>query len=76
MGVFGPWLPWLFGSGAVLLAGGLLVGRSVPDPTAAKLGRAAASAGWRMMLLAATMYLMILALAAVFENVLSNLPGA
>lgn len=75
MNLFGPWLLPLFGVGTVLLLGGLLAKEVVSDPSFKWLGRAAANAGWRMMLLAVTMYIMILALTAVFENMLSNLPG-
>ena len=75
MGVFGPWLPLLLGAGAFLLAGGLLAKETVTDPMIKGLGRAAASAGLKMLLLVATIYLLVLALAAAFENMISNLPG-
>lgn len=74
--IFGPWLPLLFGLGAVLLAGGLVAKEVASDPFLKGIGRGAANVGWRMMLFAATMYLLMVALAAVFENMLSNLPGA
>lgn len=76
MAVFGSWLPLLFGGGAVLLAGGLLAKGMAPNSIVRNLGHGAANVGWRMMLLAAAMYLLIVALAAVFENMISNLPGA
>lgn len=76
MEIFGPWLPLLFGLGTVLLVGGLLTKEMAANSTVKGLGRGAANAGWRMMLLAAVMYLLILALSAAFENMLSNLPGA
>ena len=76
MEIFGPWLPPLFGFGAVLLAGGLAAKEIISDPFLKGIGRGAANVGWRMMLFAATMYLLIVALAAVFEGMLSNLPGA
>ena len=75
MGVFGPWMPLLFAVGAILLVGGLRVKEMAPNPFPKGLGRAATNAGWRMMLLAAAIYLLIVVLAAVFENMLSNLPG-
>ncbi len=75
MEVFGPWLPLLFGVGTVLMVGGLLTKEMDAQSTVKGWGRVAANAGLRMMLLAATMYLLILALSAVFENMLSNLPG-
>ena len=76
MEVFGPWMPLLFGVGTVLLVGGLLTKEMAVNSTVKGLGRAAANAGGRMMLLAAAMYLLVVALAAVFENMLSNLPEA
>jgi hypothetical protein len=36
MGVFGPWLPWLFAVGAVLLVGGLVAKEVVGGPAAAR----------------------------------------
>jgi hypothetical protein len=57
------------------MVGGLLTKEMAAQSTVKVLGRVAANAGLRMMLLAATMYLLILALSAVFENMLSNLPG-
>ncbi len=75
MEVFGPWLPWLFSVGAVLLVGGLLTRELASDASVQGLGRGAASAGLKMMLLAATLYLLIQGLGAVFNNFISNLPG-
>ncbi len=75
MQVFGPWLPLLFGVGTVLLVGGLLTKELSPNSTAKGLGRSAASAGWKMMLLAAALYFLVRVLAAIFENMVSNLPG-
>ena len=75
MQVFGPWIPLLLGVGAVLLAGGLLVKELAPNSLVRNLGRGAANAGWRMMLLGAAIYFLILALAAAFESLVSNLPG-
>ena len=78
----GPWLPRLFGLGAVLLAGGLVVARQAASrPNLREIGRGAVKAGAMMLLIAATMYLLIVALAILFssktiENILSNLPGA
>jgi hypothetical protein len=45
MSLFGPWLPWLFGTGAVLLVAGLLARELAVDPVVVRLGRGAASAG-------------------------------
>jgi hypothetical protein len=49
MDLFGPWLPWLLGMGAVLLVAGLLVRElavdPVVDPVVVRLRRGAASAG-------------------------------
>ena len=73
--VFGPWIPLLFGAGTILLVGGLLAKEAAASPTAKGLGRAAANVGWRMMLLAAAIYLLIRALSAAFEGMVSNLPG-
>ncbi len=75
MSVFGPWIPLLFGVGTALLVGGLLTKELVSDATAKGLGRAAANAGWRLMLLAAVIYLLVRGLTAVFESMVSNLPG-
>jgi hypothetical protein len=75
MDLFGPWLLPLFGVGTVMLAGGLLTKEMASDRSIKRLGRGAANAGWRLMLLAAAMYLVVLALAAVFDNMISNLPG-
>jgi hypothetical protein len=75
MNLFGPWLVPLFGVGAVLLVGGLLTKELASDRSVKGLGRGAANVGWRLMLLATAMYLAILALTAVFESMISNLPG-
>ncbi len=61
---------------AVLLVGGLVAKEAASDPFLKGIGRGAANIGWRMMLLAAAFYLLLRALAAVFENMISNLPGA
>ena len=76
VGLFGPWLPWLFGVGAALLMCGLLTKELASGPSVRRLGRGAISAGARLMLLAATIYLLIYVLGAVFDNFISNLPGA
>lgn len=73
--LFGPWLIPLFGVGTVLLAGGLLTNEMASNPSVKGLGRGAANVGWRLMLLAAAMYFVILALTAIFANMISNLPG-
>jgi hypothetical protein len=75
MDLFGPWLLPLFGVGTVLLAGGLLTKEIASKPSVKGLGRGAANVGWRLMLLAVAMYLVVLALTAVFDNMISNLPG-
>ena len=75
MDVFGPWLPWLFVVGTVLLVGGLVAKEFAPGSFVAGLGRGAANVGWRMMLLAVSVYLVIRALEAAFSSLLSNLPG-
>ncbi len=72
MDLFGPWLPSLFGVGAVLLVGGLLTKELASDASVQRLGRGAASAGLKMMLLAATIYLLIQVLGAVFNNFKDN----
>jgi hypothetical protein len=75
MNLFGPWLLPVFVIGAVLLVGGLLTKEMAPDRSVKGLGRGAANVGWRLMLLAAAMYFLILALTAVFDGMVSNLPG-
>ena len=70
MDLFGP---WLYGVGAVLLVGGLLTKELTSDASVQGLGRVAASAGLKMMLLAATIYLLIQGLGAVFNYFISNL---
>jgi hypothetical protein len=81
----GPWLPQLFGLGALLLAGGLVVARQAAShPNLKEIGRGAVVAGAMMLLVAVPMYLLIVALPIFFsteqiENIfdlLSNLPGA
>ena len=76
MEVFGPWLPLLFGLGTALLVGGLVMKEAASDRFLKGIGRGALNVGWRMMLFATAMYLLILALSAAFENMLSNLPGS
>jgi hypothetical protein len=75
MDLFELWLLPLFGVGTILLAGGLLTKEMASDRSVKRVGRSAANVGWRLMLLAAAMYFVILALAAVFESRISNLPG-
>ena len=75
MEIFGPRLPSLFGLGTDLLVGGLVAKAAASDRLKG-IGRGAADVGWRMMLFAATMYLLVLALSAAFESMPSNLPGA
>ena len=75
MKFFGPWLPWLFGVGTVLLVGGLLTTKFATDSSIRGVGRGVASAGLRLMLFAAAIYLLIKGLGAVFEGASSNLPG-
>ncbi len=77
MEIFGPWLPLLFGLGKVLLVGGLVAKEAVSDRFLKDIiGRGSANVGGRMMLFAATMYLLVQALSAAFKSMLSNLPGA
>jgi hypothetical protein len=76
MEVFGPWLPPLFGFGVVLLVGGLVAKQAASGPFLKGVGRGAVKVGSLMLLLAVTLYLLIVALAAAFENMISNLPGA
>jgi hypothetical protein len=73
--LFGPWLVPLFGVGTALLVGGPLTKELASNRSVKGLGRGAANVGWRLMLLAATMYLALLALAAIFSSMISNLPG-
>ena len=73
--IFGPWLPWLFGVGTVLLVCGLVVGEFGTGSVLAGLGRGAANVGWRMMLFAAAIYIMARVLEGVFQSMMSNLPG-
>ena len=75
MDVFGPWLPWLFGVGTILLVGALLAKEMAPNSSTQKLGRGAANVGWRLILLAVAAYLLIVGLGAVFDSFISNLPG-
>ena len=60
MNLFGPWLLPLSGVGTVLLMGGLLTKEIASDRSVKGLGRGAANVGWRLMLLAAVMYFLIL----------------
>lgn len=76
MEIFGPWLPLLFGLGTVLLVGGPVAKEAASDRFLKGIGRGAANVGSRMMLFAATMYLLVLALSAAFESMLSHLSGA
>jgi hypothetical protein len=75
MEVFGPWLPLLVGSGAILLVGGLVVKELASGSFLKGVGKSAVRGGALMLLAAGTIYVLILTLAAVFENMLSNLPG-
>ena len=75
MSIFGQWLPWLFGAGALLLVGGLVVKGFAPGSILAGLGRVAANVGWRMMLFAVFVYVVARVLESVFQSMLSNLPG-
>lgn len=76
MSVFGPWLPWLFGVGTVLLVGGLVATRLAADlPAVRGLGRGVANVGWRMVLAATEIYLLVRVLEGVFQSMVSNLPG-
>jgi hypothetical protein len=68
-------LPWLFGVGAVLFVAGLLARELAVDLGVVKLGCGAASAGWRLVLLATTIYLLIWVLASAFDGFMPNLPG-
>jgi len=77
MQVFGPWLPVLFGFGAILLIVGL-VAAQYAEITGSRsiraLGRGASNVGWRLMLLAVFVYVMARVLEAIFDNMLSNPP--
>jgi hypothetical protein len=75
MDVFGPWLPWLFGVGTILLVGGLLAKEMAPNSSAQKMGRGAANVGWRLILLAVVVYLLILGLGAVFDSFTAESAG-
>ena len=78
MGIFGPWLPWLFGVGTVLLVGGLVATRlsaAAGSRVVRGLGRGAINVGWRMMLAAAAFYVLVRVLEGVFQSMMSNLPG-
>jgi hypothetical protein len=73
--VFGPWLPLLFGVGAILHVDGLLTKEMAADSSIQKLGRGAANVGWRLILLAVVAYLLIRALGAIFDSFVRSLPG-
>ena len=75
MKFFGPWLPWLFGVGTVLFVGGLLMTRLASDSSIQGVGRGISSAGLRLMLFAAAIYLLIKGLGAVFDSFTSNPQG-
>ncbi len=74
IGVLAYWLPWLFGAGAVLVAGGLLTKELASVPSKRRLGHEAISAGGTMMVLAAIAYVLVRALPIMFSNFMSNLP--
>ena len=78
MVIFGPWLPWLFGMGTVLLVGGLVatqLAAATDFPAVRALGRGAANVGWRMMLAAVAIYILVRVLEGIFQSMISNLPG-
>jgi hypothetical protein len=78
MGIFGPWLLWLFGVGTVLLVSGLVamqLAAAADFPVVRGLGRGAINVGWRMMLAAAAIYVLVLVLEGFFQSMISNLPG-
>ena len=78
MSIFGPWLPWLFGVGTVLLVSGLLATllAAAADFTAVcGFGRGAINVGWRMMLAAAAIYVLVGVLEGLFQSMISNLPA-
>ena len=58
-------LPILWGVGVFLLVGGVLTEQAVSDRYVKGLGRAAADAGWKMVLLAAAIHLLSQALGPV-----------
>jgi hypothetical protein len=76
MNVFGPWLPLLFGVGTVLLVCGMVTKEVAPDSSTRGLGRNIANVGWRLMLIAAAIYLSIQGLQAVFNSFIANLPAS
>jgi len=78
MSIFGPWLPWLFGVGTVLLVSGLVatqLAAASDFPAVRGLGHGAINVGWRMMLAAAAIYVLVRVLEGVFQSMISNLPG-
>ena len=78
MSIFGPWLPWLFGVGTVLLVSGLLATQlaAAADFSVVRgLGRGAINVGCRMMLAAAAIYVLVRVLEGVFQSMTFNLPG-
>ncbi len=78
MRIFGPWLWWIFGVGLVLIIGGIaatLAARTFEIPLACKAGLLASGLGWRIVLVAVTAYVAIVALARVFDSMISSLPG-
>ena len=78
MGIFGPWLPWLFEVGTVLLVSGLVatqLAAATDFPAVRGLGRGAINVWWRMMLAAAAIYVLVRVLEDVFQSTVSNLPG-
>jgi len=77
MQVFGPWLPILFGVGSVLLLAGLVAvqyAQVVESRPIRTLGGGAVSVGWRLLLAAVSVYVMIRALEAIFATMVSSLP--
>ncbi len=78
MVIFGPWLSWLFGMGTVLLVGGLVatqLAAATDVPAVRALGHGAANVGWRMMLAAVAIYILVRVLEGIFQSMVSNLPG-
>lgn len=69
------WLDPLPGVGIILLMEGLLTKEMTSVHSVKGLGRGAASVRWRLGALAAVMYLVLLALAIAFDDMISNLPS-